>query len=115
MPLPNNTTILGSVYLAGTSDYQLRVPDPTQSAVSETMEFLFDPMNRRYFNEFMDILVNRIGLVLARQRRWDNRLAAFKDGMMPYGSTVEECGFKWVQAHAYDDDAVDLLRMERLG
>lgn len=113
MPLPNNTTILGSVYLAGTSDYQLRVPDPTQSAVSETMEFLFDPMNRRYFNEFMDILVNRIGLVLARQRRWDNRLAAFKDGMMPYGSTVEECGFKWVQAHAYDDDAVDLLRMER--
>lgn len=113
MPLPNNTTILGSVYLAGTSDYQLRVPDPTQSAVTETMEFLFDPMNRRYFNEFMDILVNRIGLVLARQRRWDNRLAAFKDGMMPYGSTVEECGFKWVQAHAYDDNAVDLLRMER--
>lgn len=113
MPLPNNTTILGSVYLAGTSDYQLRVPDPTQSAVSETMEFLFDPMNRRYFNEFMDILVNRIGLVLARQRRWDNRLAAFKDGMMPYGSTVEECGFKWVQAHAYDDSAADLLRMER--
>lgn len=113
MPLPNNTTILGSVYLAGTSDYQLRVPDPTQSAVSETMEFLFDPMNRRYFNEFMDILVNRIGLVLARQRRWDNRLAAFKDGMMPYGSTVEECAFKWVQAHAYDDSAADLLRMER--
>lgn len=113
MPLPDNSTILGSVFLAGTSDYQQRVPDPTQASVSETMEFLFDPMNRNYFNQFMDILVNRVGLVLARERRWDNKLAAFKDGMMAYGSTVEECGFKWVKAHAYDDNVTDLLKMER--
>ena len=33
--------------------------------------------------------------------------------MMAYGSTVEECGFKWVKAHAYDDNATDLLKMER--
>ena len=44
----NNQTIIESVYLAGTNDYQQRIPDPTQHSISETMKALFDPMNQKY-------------------------------------------------------------------
>ena len=56
----NNQTILEKVYLSATNDYQQRIPDPTQSSISATMKALFDPMNQKYFNQFMDILINSL-------------------------------------------------------
>lgn len=108
-----NQTIIESVYLAGTNDYQQRVPDPTQSSISETMEFLFDPMNKMYLNQFIDVLINRIAMTYVRSKRWDNPLAVFKGQKINYGSTIQEIAPKWIAAHSYDDADETLLKLAR--
>ena len=47
----DNNTILGKVWLAGTNDFQQRIPNPDQSNMQAFMDALFDPMNRNYYNQ----------------------------------------------------------------
>lgn len=108
-----NSTILGKVWLNGTNDYQQRVPDPTQSNVSQTMKCLFSPMNGNLYNQFIDSFVNLIGQQRVNQSIWENPLTPFKGASLQYGSTIQESAPRWIKAHAYDDASEDLLRMER--
>ena len=109
----NNQTILEKVYLSATNDYQQRIPDPTQSSISATMKALFDPMNQKYFNQFMDILINRIAFTYVRGELWKNKLAVFKGQKINYGSTIQEVAPAWIKAHSYTDDSETLLKLAR--
>ena len=109
----NNSTILAKAWLAGTNDFQQRIPDPTVSGIKATMDALFQPMNAMYFNQFLDILVNRIGFTYVRQQEYKNPLAVFKGTKMTYGSTIQEIAPKWIRAHSYDDENETLLKLHR--
>lgn len=109
----DNNTIINAVYLSATNDYQQRIPDPTQSSISKTMQALFDPMNKAYFNQFMDVLVNRIAFTYVRGKEWENILAPFKGAKVNYGSTIQEVAPKWIKAHSYDDESETLLKLHR--
>lgn len=108
-----NATILDRIWLEGTNDYQQRVPQATQQGVAAVAEFLFNPMNKMYYNQFVDALVNRIGMTRINSRIWDNPLSKFKKGNLPYGSTVQDLGIKWIKAHSYRDDLDSLLEVNR--
>jgi hypothetical protein len=109
----NNTTIAGRVYLSGTNDFQQRVPNPTISGIDATSKFLFDPMNRRYLNEFVDAFVNRIGTQIVHNNQWENPLTVFKGSNLRYGASIQESALKWLRAHTYDVDDATLLKVER--
>ena len=108
-----NSTILEKVWLAGTNDFQQRIPEPTQQNISATIDALFKPMNAQYFNQFMDILVNRIAFTYVRGEAWRNKLAIFKGQKLNYGQTIQEIAPKWIKAHSYLDDSEALLKMHR--
>lgn len=108
-----NSTILEKAWLEGTNDFQQRIPDPTQGSIDQTVKALFDPMNRQFFNQFMDQLINRIGFTYVRGKTFENPLAVFKDGKLNYGSTIQEIAPKWIKAHSYQDDSETLLKLER--
>lgn len=109
-----NSTILDKVWLSGTWEYQQRVPQATQAGVAQVAEFLFDPMNKMYLNQFIDILVNRIGMTRILGEVWENPWTWLKKGNLPYGSTVQEIGLQWIKAHSYEDDVTSLLEIHRL-
>lgn len=109
----NNNTILAKAWLAGTNDFQQRIPDPTIAGVKATMDALFQPMNAMYFNQFMDVLVNRIGFTYVRQQSYKNPLAVFKGTKLSYGSTIQEIAPRWIKAHSYDDENETLLKLHR--
>lgn len=108
-----NTTIAGRVFLSGTNDFQQRVPNPTIEGIDATSKFLFDPMNRKYLNEFIDAFVNRIGTQIVHNKSWENPLAVFKQVASRYGQTIQESAIKWIRAHAYNVDDDTLLKVER--
>lgn len=108
-----NSTILAKAWLEGTNDFQQRIPEPTQGSIDQTVKALFDPMNRQFFNQFMDQLINRIGFTYVRGKTFENPLAVFKDGKLNYGSTIQEIAPKWIKAHSYQDDSETLLKLER--
>ena len=108
-----NNTIMAKAWLAGTSDFQQRIPDPTIAGVKATMDALFQPMNAMYFNQFMDVLVNRIGFTYVRQQEYRNPLSVFKGTKLSYGSTIQEIAPRWIKAHSYDDENETLLKLHR--
>ena len=80
----NNSTILDKIWLAGTNDYQQRIPQTTQNDIAATQAALFAPENLNLYNQFVDALVNRIGSTYVHQQEWRNPLRIFKKGQMPY-------------------------------
>lgn len=109
----NNSTILEKVWLNASNDFQQRIPRPTQSSISKTVDALFDPMNRQYFNDFMQVLINRIAFTYVRGQRWENKLSVFKGQKINYGSTIQEIAPNWVRAHAYNVSDETLLKLNR--
>lgn len=109
----NNATILANVALRATNDYAQRVPDATQQGVAAVSRFLFDPLNRQYKNQFMDVLINRIGETVIHNKQFDNPLGVFKKGKMYYGSSIQEIACNFIRAHSYDDASEQLLKMHR--
>ena len=109
----NNNTIMAKAWLAGTNEFQQRIPDPTVSGIKATMDALFQPMNGQFFNQFMDILINRIGFTYVRQQAYKNPLSVFKGTKLTYGATIQEIAPKWIKAHSYDDEAETLLKLHR--
>ncbi len=109
----DNHTILHNIWLNGTNDFQQRIPEPTQTNISQVMQTLFDPMNKMYYNQFMDALIMRIGDTFVHQQSFKNPLAVFKKSRMMYGNTLQEIIPKWIRAHSYVDDAEDVFKMAR--
>lgn len=99
----DNSTVLANAYLEASTDFQQRVPDPSQHSVAQVSKFLFKPMNKKYLNEFMDIFVNRIAGQLIRQRTFTNPLKRKREDIA-FGTTIQEIELDFIKAHAYRDD-----------
>jgi len=84
----DNTAILNAIRNNATVDYQRRIPEATKASVEDTVQALLN--YRPQMNEFIDALVNRIGLVIFKNNTWTNPYAKFKRGMLEYGDTIEE-------------------------
>ncbi|QXG07814.1 major capsid protein [Curtobacterium phage Reje] len=96
----NNVDLLNYIQRNASSDYRARVQPATQANMTETLSQLWDYRPNR--NEFIDALINRIGLVWAKSASWNNKLAKFKRGMLQYGDTIEEIQIGLLKAHVYN-------------
>lgn len=96
-----NSTIMASVWLEATNDFQQRVPNPTVAGIDATMAALFDPLNNDLWNYFVNSLVMRIGMVRVKNQEYKNPLREFKGASLQYGHTIQEIAPKWIKGHAY--------------
>jgi len=87
-------------------DYQNRIPEATQANVQDVIQNLWG--YKSYMNQFIDVLVNRIGLVLFAEWSWSNPLAPLKRGMLNWGETIEEIMVGLIEADEYDADRDEL-------
>ena len=99
----DNSTVMANAFLEASTDFQQRVPDPSQHSVAQVAQFLFKPMNKKYLNEFMDIFVNRIAGQLIRQRTFTNPLKRKREDIL-FGTTIQEIELDFIKAHSYKDD-----------
>lgn len=96
----NNVDWLNAVRNEAGIDYQSRIPEATQANVQEVVATLWK--YKPYMNQFIDSLVNRIGLVLFQEWSWSNPLAPLKRGMLQWGETIEEIMVGLIEADEYD-------------
>jgi hypothetical protein len=95
-----NPEILDGLRGSMSAAYRSRVPKADQGDASATIRAL--QKYKPHMNEFIDALVNRIGLEIYRRNTWTNPLAVFKRGLMEYGDTVEEVQVGLLKAHHYN-------------
>lgn len=103
-----NENILNAIRKNASPAYQSRIPEATKASVQDTLQKMLD--NRPLWNEFVDALVNRIGLVLIKNQIWSNPLAKFKRGMLNYGDTIEEIMVGLIKSRTYNSDRQNLER-----
>lgn len=96
----NNVDWLNAVRNEAGLDYQNRIPEATQANVQQVVQTLWQ--YKSYMNQFIDVLVNRIGLVLFQEWSWSNPLAPLKRGMLNWGETIEEIMVGLIEADEYD-------------
>jgi hypothetical protein len=97
---PNNVDILNAIRKNAGLDYQRRIPAATKANIQETISDLWDYAPSR--NEFLDALINKIGLTLIKSQLWTNPLAKWKRGMLEFGDTIEEINAGLLEAKVYD-------------
>lgn len=110
----SNATIINKVRTVGSNDFQHRVSDPTQASMAQIEGEIFGTGNLSVYNEFVNTLINLIGMQRIRTKSWDNPLAVFKGAKLTYGNMIEEMAPRWIKAHSYtDEEDGDLLGTHR--
>ena len=97
--VPKGMTILNVIRSEASQAYQDRVPVATQENIAE----VGNPILKfeAHANEFLNALVNRIGLVIITSRMYNNPLKEFKRGEVTLGETVEEIFVNIIKAEPY--------------
>lgn len=102
-----NAAIVNAVRNNASEQYRARIPETTDNNLTKTLALLQE--NSILWNEFIQVLVQRIGLTLFRTNSFENRLKPFKTGAMAYGGVVQEIGANLIKAKAYDPNDTNVF------
>ena len=108
----DNVNILNAIRNDASLDYYKRIPAATKGNVADVADAIFS--FRSHKNEFIESLINRIGLVYARNNIWYNPLGELKRGALEFGDTIEEIQVGIVKANHYNHDR-DYLERDIFG
>lgn len=73
-----------------TGNFQEVVPEATDSNISDISNILFNDAYSPLLNEFVNNLINRIGLTIIRNKSYNNPLAILKKGSQPLGTDIQD-------------------------
>lgn len=100
----NNANIMNNLREGMTDSYKARIPEVTKANIQKTIETLLDGNNANLRNEFVDALVNKVGLTLFKSKIWRNPLREFKIDPLTWGAVIEEVQVGLLEAKVYDPD-----------
>lgn len=99
--MEKTSTILSNIWLAGSNDFQQRVPDPAQAGIARTMQAILDPMNGQIYNEFTGLL-GQIAWTNFHGDAFENPFKIFQKDPLIVGETTRNVAVKWIKAHAFN-------------
>ena len=98
----NGLDVLNALRSSLPSQYQTRIPQATRENLAQYGNALRDyPV---IMNKWVNVLVNKIGLTVIKNKMWNNKLAEFQRGDLPVGSTIEEIFVDVVKAKTYAEE-----------
>lgn len=89
--------------------YQERIPVATKTNLEAIATNIAQYQSTQ--NEFLNLLVNRIAMVIVNQKKIDNPLAMLKKGKKPMGKDIEELFVNPAISKEYKYDSQDLLKV----
>ncbi len=91
--------LLNSIRNSASAEYAARVPAVTVANIAEIGNAI--TTYEVTYNEFTNILINKIALTLFSSKIAKNKLAPFKKGFLPFGKTVEEIHVEMAEAEGH--------------
>ena len=98
--MPNGVTLLNTIRANASTVYQDRIPEATAQNIHDVGEQILS--FEAQANEFVNALINRIGLVFINNRMATNPLAPLKKGRLAVGETIEEVYIDVIKSQVYD-------------
>lgn len=107
----SNAAIANKVRNNASVSFRERIPVITQANLAHTYALMQeDPI---LWNEFFNVLIQRIGLTLFRDNSFENKMKPLKTGAMAYGGVVQELGANLLEAHPYDPDDTNVFNADK--
>ena len=78
------------------------VPSATNDNIGSLSNILFDDSYQPMLNEFVNGLINRIGLTVVQNKMFNNPLGMLKKGRVPLGTDIQELYENPTEAEAYE-------------
>lgn len=96
--------VLNAIRNSATQNYKDYIPvaTPNAESIKEIGAIIMDYPALQ--NEFLDALINRIGMVLITSKSYSNPWKNFKKGLMEYGETIEEIFVNIARPFEFDPD-----------
>ncbi len=108
----NLQEILNTIRDNASDMYRERIPEATQTNITDVQEAMTDPNNAVVTNEFMGMLLNMIIKQVIHSKLFSDPLKSLKKGKKPLGDTVEEIYVNFLKAKQYDETGAELLNRE---
>lgn len=105
--MANMINVLNTILSNASADYQARVPQATQSNLTEVGQAVMS--YKATENEFLSALVNKVAMTIVNNKTFKNPLAILKKGTVPLGKNIEEIYTNPVTGTTFDPSGVDLL------
>ena len=99
--------ILNTILANASADYQARVPQATQTNITEVGTAVMSYQATE--NEFLSALVNKVAMTIVRNKTFNNPLAVLKKGGVPLGRNIEEIYTNPATGTTFDPTGAKLL------
>ena len=84
-----------------TGNFKEVIPEATEDNIATISNLLFNDAYTPLLNEFVNNLINRIGLTIVRNKSYDNPLAILKKGSQPLGTDIQDIYTNPAEAEQY--------------
>jgi uncharacterized protein YjdB len=98
----NTAAILNAIRNSATNNYRDYVPTASEDASSVKEIGAVIMQYPALQNEFLNALINRIGLVMLNSKMYTNPISMFKKGQLEYGESIEEIFVNLADPFRYD-------------
>lgn len=94
-----------------TGNFKEVVPLATDGNISDISNILFNDAYQPLLNEFVNNLINRIGLTIIRNKSYDNPLALLKKGSTPLGTDIQDIYTNPSEAEQYELSNTEMAKL----
>lgn len=92
-------TIRANIVASGNLEYGARIPEATQDNLKDVGKALLE--YQPAMNEFLNALINQIGMIVIKTKSYKNKLSFMKKGVLEYGDSIEEIFVDIAKAKQY--------------
>lgn len=100
--LPAGAKVFNVIRANSTEVFMNTVPSATKDNIQVIKNILFNDSYQPMLNEFVNNLINRIGLTIIRNKSYNNPLAIFKKGSVPLGTDIQDLYENPAEAEQYE-------------
>lgn len=102
MALPKGAKVFNVVRESASKVFMETVPSATKDNIQAISNILFDDAYQPMLNEFVNNLINRIGLTIIRNKTFSNPLSILRKGSMPLGTDIQDLYENPAEAEQYE-------------
>lgn len=88
--IPSGAKVFNVVRANSSEVFMNTVPSATKDNIQTISNILFNDSYQPMLNEFVNNLINRIGLTIIRNKSFNNPLSIFKKGSVPLGTDIQD-------------------------
>ena len=102
MALPKGAKVFNVIRENASKVFMETVPSATKDNIQAISNILFDDAYQPMLNEFVNNLINRIGLTIIRNKTFSNPLSILRKGSMPLGTDIQDLYENPAEAEQYE-------------